>query len=67
MQEKDKGIKFPVQGAMKLHTFNKKAVGVVFVCFFFKQTYSQKLGIGNFQCLLYVQMFMLYLYICIVF
>ena len=34
MQEKDKGIKFPVQGAMKLHTFNKKAVGVVFVCFF---------------------------------
>lgn len=33
MQEKDKGIKFPVQGANETGHFQKKAVGVVFVFF----------------------------------
>lgn len=54
MQEKDKGIKFPVQGANETGHFQKKAVGVVFVFFFFKinKLIHKKLGIGNFQGLL---------------
>lgn len=65
MQEKDKGIKFPVQGANETGHFQKKAVGVVFVFFFFKinKLIHKKLGIGNFQGLLYTCLCYIIIYI----